>query len=499
MAKTIHLVFVHGYSVTNLNTYGELPVRLREEGKRAELDIQVQQIFLGRYISFNDAVRMPDIARAFQTALEEQLSGILEKKERFVCITHSTGGPVVRSWWNTYYNAQSGQCPMSHLIMLAPANFGSALAQLGKGKLSRLVSWFDGVEPGQGVLDWLELGSQSAWNLNRQWIDSDGRQIGPNGIFPFVLTGQSIDRKLYDNLNSYTGELGSDGVVRSAAANLNAQYIRLVQSPDKLNELVLDAHTTAPSSAFCILKGKSHSGDQMGILKSVKGSTGDTNSQVTVANILRCIRVDSTVSYNDLSAAFSKETATVQKEELLETEKSLFQKRNYLHDRFSQVIFKLRDTEGFPVNDYDLVLTAGPKNDPNHLPAGFFADRQKNRLNNETVTYFFNYDIMAGAPAVVNEKGETIRAAQPGITQLGFQIRPRPDTGFVKYATCSLVASMDIFDKVLQPNSTTLFEIVLQRIVNKEVFQLVEQTGSAMPSKKDGDFSKVKPGPQNIK
>ena len=48
---------------------------------------------------------------------------------------------------------------MSHLIMLAPANYGSALAQLGKQRLSRIKSWFEGVEPGQGVLDWLELGS----------------------------------------------------------------------------------------------------------------------------------------------------------------------------------------------------------------------------------------------------------------------------------------------------------------------------------------------------
>eukprot|EP01031_Cornospumella_fuschlensis_P043536 gene43536-53229_t len=43
--------------------------------------------------------------------------------------------------------------------MLAPANFGSALAQLGKGRVGRLKAWFSGVEPGQGVLDWLELGS----------------------------------------------------------------------------------------------------------------------------------------------------------------------------------------------------------------------------------------------------------------------------------------------------------------------------------------------------
>src|SRR6185436_11614715 len=148
----VTLVFVHGWSVTNLNTYGNLPARLRAEGKARGVDIQVEEIFLGRYISFHDEVRVADISRAFKTAIVDQLSHITAKGNRFICITHSTGGPVIRDWWNRYYKDKRGKCPMSHLIMLAPANFGSALAQLGKGVLSRLKSWWNGVEPGQGVL-----------------------------------------------------------------------------------------------------------------------------------------------------------------------------------------------------------------------------------------------------------------------------------------------------------------------------------------------------------
>ena len=132
---------------------------------------------MGRYISFNDEVKLNDISRALETAVQQQILSNASIPSRFVCITHSTGGPVVRNWWNLYYNQQAKVCPMSHLIMLAPANFGSALAQLGKGKLSRLKSWFDGVEPGQGVLNWLELGSSEAWELNTNWIKSDGSQI----------------------------------------------------------------------------------------------------------------------------------------------------------------------------------------------------------------------------------------------------------------------------------------------------------------------------------
>jgi len=42
----------------------------------------------------------------------------------------------------------------------------------------------------------------------------------PAGLYPFVLTGQKIDRNMYDNLNAYTDEAGSDGVVRVGAANM---------------------------------------------------------------------------------------------------------------------------------------------------------------------------------------------------------------------------------------------------------------------------------------
>jgi hypothetical protein len=62
---------------------------------------------------------------------------------------------VVRDWWNHFYreSSQLGPCPMSHLIMLAPANFGSALAQLGKCTGARLKTWMESVQPGTGLLD----------------------------------------------------------------------------------------------------------------------------------------------------------------------------------------------------------------------------------------------------------------------------------------------------------------------------------------------------------
>ena len=153
------LVFVHGWSVTSTGTYGGLPARLKAEAAReGGPGIDVAHVHLGQYVSFRNEVRIDDIARAFEAALGPVLAEA-GRGRRFACITHSTGGPVVREWLDRHYvrTGRLDDCPMSHLVMLAPANFGSALAQLGKSRLAGIKAWFAGVEPGQGVLDWLGI------------------------------------------------------------------------------------------------------------------------------------------------------------------------------------------------------------------------------------------------------------------------------------------------------------------------------------------------------
>jgi len=485
----INLVFVHGWSVTNLNTYGQLPVSLRTElAATSNEPANIHEIWLGRYISFHDEVKLADISRAFQAAVDDQLAPLMAKGERFACITHSTGGPVMRDWWYRYWKGNAKPCPMSHCIMLAPANFGSALARLGKGTISRLKSWVDGIQPGQGVLDWLELGSQGSWDLNTDWIVEAKSPAGANGFYPFVIIGQSIDRKLYDNLNSYTGEIGSDGVVRSAAANLNASKVIITQQD---SEPGIEYHT-APSTPFLIVKGKSHSGNDMGIMSSQAGQ------ELTNA-ILSCLNVSTDANYEQLIATFAAQTEANQQTERLEqvTDRLItLNKRFFIHDRFCMVIFRVSDTEGNPITDYDLLFTAGDNN-PNHLPEGFFSDRQQNSRHKETVTYFVNYDILKGAAPVLNGEKQ-VRDAAPGITRLGLQVNPRPDAGFVRYRPLEIVAQPEFFEKMVKPNSTILVDIRLQRLISKQVFRHEGPLGPAMPDNKTGDFSEVKEGDQFV-
>lgn len=499
----VSVIFVHGWSVTSVDTYGQLPIRLRLEAEQQGHSINLTEIYLGKYISFHDEVRVRDISRAFHAAITEHLSNSITNGDRFICITHSTGGPVIRDWWHRYYpSTQKTTCPMSHLIMLAPANFGSALAQIGKARIGRLKSWFEGVEPGQGVLDWLELGSFEAWNLNKAWIGSDGSAIGPNGVFPFVLTGEYIDRKIYDTLNTYTGESGSDGVVRVASANLEGRYIQLSQpAPEKTssNKLItkdfeITDFSDAPKTPLRIVTNKSHSGEKMGILRSVKRNVAEDESSELIEAIQNCINVKSQADYDALYEQFESETAIVQEFEQVETEdRLLFKPRYFIHDKYTMVIFRVTDHEGHAVTDYDLLITAGEDSDPNHLPAGFFVDRQRNRVNPEIITYFLNFDVIHGTEAVIDSNGTEIRPALTGIHSLGLEIRPRPEDGFVRYLPCRIKATQDLFEKALKANCTTLIDIVLQRIVYTEVFEL-ELLGDKMPSGKKASFKDVEPG-----
>jgi hypothetical protein len=493
MADKKLVVLVHGWSVTSTETYGQLPDRLEvEAAKSGDIDIDIKNIWLGKYVSFRDEVRVEDVARAFEAAIRRELGAELDAGRRFAAITHSTGGPVMRDWWNRFYASKpgAGPCPMSHLIMLAPANFGSALAQLGASAIGRLQSWFEGVQPGTGVLDWLELGSPESWRLNQTWAASQPTWIGAAPVFPFVLTGQSIDRKFYDHVNSYTGEIGSDGVVRVASANLNMVCARLVQSPPRLDpkakkpqwiapELVLDGKPTiAPRTALAVLPGFSHSGKEMGILRSIKR----TGAHATVDAVLTCLRVKDAAGYSACCDAFDALTAKTQADELIEKEDGWFHDAYFVHDRRTQLIVRLSDDHGYTLDNFDFLLL-GPEDDPNHLPQGFFADRQRNRRNKGTVTYFLNYDVMHESGAVVAD-GRTLREASPGASELGFQVDPRPEDGFVHYLSAQFEASGQTLSDFVKPNQTLLLDVVLRRVVREGVFGLDQER---KPRKFSGD------------
>ena len=496
------LVFVHGWSVTSTGTYGELPARLKAEAARAGgPGLDVAHVHLGQYVSFRDEVRLEDVARAFDRAIARVLAEAGPGR-RFACITHSTGGPVVREWLDRFH-VQPGTldaCPMSHLVMLAPANFGSALAQLGKSRLGAMKAWFNGVEPGQGVLDWLELASPESLALNLRWIHDYpalALTARANPVFPFVLSGDAIDRKLYDHVNAYTGETGGDGVVRLAAANLNATHVVLEQPALAPGEALASARkrlrtlrrvSVAKSAdcAFKIIPGVSHSGTAMGIMASVRD---DGRPHPTVDAILRCLGVRDGAGYAALCRAFDAENAMHQDaSRRVEVERiPVLPDRVYLHDPHAMVVFRLLDDTGARVPDMNLLLTAGPNADPNQLPEGFMTDRQGNRRAPGNLCFFLNHTALTGGPEIVDARGKVVRTARVPRPPYGLRLLPRQEGKWVEHWAAELGADTDGLLGLIEPNRTTIIDLRLTRIVREGVFRFTRQLAAR-------SFAKDEPG-----
>ncbi|HET9863336.1 MAG TPA: hypothetical protein VFP37_07815, partial [Steroidobacteraceae bacterium] len=345
----------------------------------------------------------------------------------------------------------------------------SALAQLGKGKLARMKFFIGGVEPGVGVLDWLELGSSGSWELNQAWLEYE---TTPAGLYVFVLTGQTIDRSFYDNLNSYTGEPGSDGVVRVAAANMNYGLIRLEQQSGAFK---LSKDSRLSDVAFGVLPGLSHSGEEMGIMRSVKET--DDGSHPTVAAVLECLQVSSKTAYQSCVKSLAALTEETQEEERVRKAKDLFLfARKFETSRYFMVVFRVSDDRGNVLDDYDILFTAGPQYDSNHLPPDFFVDRQRNRRNPGKLTYFLDYDVMAPW------------FAKPQLQdKFGFKITARPTEGYAHYTVAEHRGKFSALKGFFAPNQTVMIDVILQRKVMEGVFRL---TKSLVPE----DFRKQPKG-----
>ena len=461
------VVFVHGWSVTNTNTYGGLPAALAKNAP-PDLKITIAHLYLAKYVSFADEVTMDDIARGMQNAVTAEILPKL-KGGRFACITHSTGGPVVRKWIDVFFRGNLKNCPLGHLIMLAPANHGSALAQLGKSRLARMKFFTAGVQPGKGTLDWLELGSDQSWELNVQWMSYD---CVPAGLYPFVLTGQTIDRSLYDNLNTYTGEAGSDGVVRVAAANMNYGLVRLVQKDGAFNLKKIDR---TAKTALGVLPGRSHSGKDIGILTSVRSN--DKGTHPTLQWVLRCLTVSDADSYNTVATQLDALTSQTQESEKEETVTELFVfERTFITNRYCMFVFRITDDRDTELSDYDVVFTAGPDYNENHLPPGFFVDRQRNQINPGKLTYYIDYDLMTDWLNKPELEGK-----------FGFRITAQPTKGFAHYTAAEHQGTLSQLKQYFAPNQTLRVDGQHRRHVYEGVFRLTQKL-------KSEDFRKQEKG-----
>ena len=213
------VIILHGWSDTS-NSFRNLAGWLEQNG------FNVIDIYLGDYLSMNDEITLFDLGAAFGQALKDR--NISQNRFSFDVIVHSTGGLVIREYLRQFCAGNASRTPVKHLCMMAPANFGSPLARLGKSVLGRLFkgwSWDHFGQTGENILNALELASPYSWQLaEADLFDANFKIFDCSNTITTVLAGTA---PYSDYLRSTVHENGSDGTVRVSTANLNAHYFTL--------------------------------------------------------------------------------------------------------------------------------------------------------------------------------------------------------------------------------------------------------------------------------
>lgn len=345
---TRQIAILHGWSDES-KSFRPLRGFLQKNGYDAH------PIWLGDYVSTDDDVRIEDAARRMQEVVAEKLASG-ELKAPFDLIVHSTGGLVAREWLAAHH-PDGKDAPVKRLIMLAPANFGSRLASLGKSMIGRVAKgWNNWLETGKGMLDALELGSayQRRLALRDLFDVSGGRAEGPYGekkVWPFVITGT---RGYASMMRQIVNEQGADGTVRAAAANLNAVGLTLDFSAGA-QEPKLTAWTPRAGDfpfPFAVLADRDHTS----VTRPDQASGAAADGDRLGALLLEALACDTPDAYRRIEArwrAASETTAALARDPAANA--AFFGGRPPGGESFRQhmqIVTHVRDDHGAPVGDY---------------------------------------------------------------------------------------------------------------------------------------------------
>ncbi len=87
----------------------------------------------------------------------------------------------------------------------------------------------------------------------------------------------------------------------------------------------------------------------------------DKSKKPQLAEILKCLQVDSAAKYKAREQELSTLTQQTQRNS----------------KRYTNLVFVLKDDQAEPITDYDIVLLGGPEREPNKLTKGFLSTAKK--------------------------------------------------------------------------------------------------------------------------
>jgi len=490
------ILLVHGYSTdagsepnrdSVVKMYGDLPKWLRSQYK----DDEVYELDVSRYISLEDGISIDDIARAFDTALRTDFSHLYNRT--FHVIIHSTGALVMRTWLRKH---SGNRQPIRNLIYLAGANFGSGWASLGRGQLSR---WYRklsaGDEPGVKVLNALELGSSDTIDTHLALIE-DGDPIDTYGVREYVITGSQAQTESFLMPIRFAKEDGADGVIRVAAASLNFNYVKYVANNKGLQVTASDVahdlrYERLPASAdyyhvdqeassiagvdrkvvpLAIPWGTAHIGAKAGVVD------GSANRDIIEPLLTQALGTRTATQWRGSVGDFQDVTDDAYDKAATHKISGFWEgrwSRKAQYEAHSQIILRLRDQDGAPVEHYDIHFDRGP----DATKPGNISNLIQHTHRNDVTPNVFTFYLRTGK---WDKEKKTFRDDQGAylsrlneIDQALLEITAtEPQTDDIRYVPFRKTLNTESLVGYIHPHATTVVDIEMLRIPSGNVFAM---------------------------
>ena len=474
------ILLIHGYSsegkdVSAQEIYGNLPNNLREEFGN---DF-VKEIDLGRWISLSDGISLDDVSFAMERALREQFAELLESG--FHVVIHSTGALVVRNWIRKFSAKPS---PINNLVYLAGANFGSGLAHIGQGQLSR---WgrliFGRTGRGTRILKELEFGSWKTIDMQQSFLEKENDMYSQYQVQEFCLNGSQTLSYLRMIPIRYIKEDSSDSTVRTSACNLNFNYIpigskagnvvdkkvitELMEQRLNNKEIEHDYYEYDMSYLckdrepipFAILYETAHFGGNIGIVD------GKENREEVIPLITEALKTSYDLeAYRKTAQVFAKATDFTFERAAKFTWSPLEWNKQAQYEGHAQVIFRLRDQFGNAIENFDIMINSGVKETDFTRLEDLVEDKHSNNRDKGTITFYLRTQKFKD-----NEWKELLdTVVSTNIEITGYEAL----SDEINYIPLTISLETEQIKNVVQSFRTTIFDIELMRLPSEKVFAI---------------------------
>jgi len=482
------ILLIHGYSSEGKSNsvekiYGSLPKELKLKfGKGV-----IKTLNLSRWLSLDNGVMLDDVSYAMQRALQNEYPDLLESG--FHAIIHSTGALVVRNWIKNYSAKPS---PIQNLVHLAGANFGSGLAHIGQGQLSRWKNYLSqGTGVGKHILNELEFGCSKTLDLHTYFLAEGNDMYQDYRVQEFNIIGSQTLGFLRMVPIRYVKEDSSDNTVRTSATNLNFNYIPVRPKPKaynlnvkKLTSLVnkrLQNKTISEgyysfdlsflsrerqTVPFAVAYETAHFGDDIGI---VSGKKNRANVMPLIKSALLTSKTDTAyqkaVEKFNLANSKTFERAARIKAKLTEWDP---QKQ---YEGHAQLIFRIRDQFGNGVKHFDVMFKTDTFKKGQERLEKMIEDDHGNETSEGIITFYLRTQSF-------NSKTKKFDDLLGRVAPVDIEITGHEsDSDEIAFVPLNMQLSAEQVQTIVESFKTTIIDVELVRLPSNKVFEVSQKSG----------------------